>query len=115
MNWDPVNKARLILTSEYFFYYQKKTWGNISEDVKGAGELKILQGTHAYLKWTGDAKIPWGTQKIQWETSRGTSMGSLLEGCIIGDLVLNFCFKSVLYVNQALESNALYSSLGTRD
>ena len=23
-------------------------WGNISEDVKGAGELKIFQGTHVF-------------------------------------------------------------------
>ena len=75
VNRDPVNKARLILTSKYFFYL-KKTWGNILEDVKGAGELKILQGTHVFSQIYGgrentvvDPKNPVG--EVQGRLPRG--------------------------------------------
>ena len=75
VNRDPVNKARLILTSEYYFYL-KKTWGNISEDAKGAGELKILQGDHVFSQiyggrenTVGDPKNPLG--EVQGGLPRG--------------------------------------------
>ena len=68
--------------------------------MKGAGELKILQGNHVFSQMDGgrentkgDAKIPRGTLKIPRGRPVGTSMGSVLEGCINA-----FCWDSCIHL-----------------
>ena len=80
VNQDQVNKARLILTSEFFFIYLKKNVGNISEDMKGAGELKILQGTHVFSQIDGGRENTMGDSKNPPGTSKGDFHGVCSRG-----------------------------------
>ena len=41
-----------------------------------------IAGDPCFSQMDGDAKIPRGTQKIPPGTSRGTSTGSVVEGCL---------------------------------
>ena len=50
--------------------------------MKGAGEHKILQGTHVFLKWTGTRKYRGGLKKSRRGRPGGTSTGSVVEGCL---------------------------------
>ena len=55
-------------------------WGNISEDVKGAGELKIFQGTHVFSNGHGHENTA-GLKNSRGRRPGGTFTGSVLEGC----------------------------------
>ena len=48
--------------------------------MKGAGELKILQGTHVSSQMDGGRENTMGDSKNTRGMSRGTSTGSVLEG-----------------------------------
>ena len=50
----------------------------------------------------------------KWDSCKGIHCVFCIDN-LIGKIVLNFCFNSVLSDNQALESNALYCYLGNRE
>ena len=54
--------------------------GNISEDMKGARELKILQGTHVFSQIDEGRENAVGDSKNPPETSRGDFHGVCSRG-----------------------------------
>ena len=77
--------------------------------MKGVGELKILQGTHVFSQMDGGRENTVGDSKIPQGTSKGTSTGSVLEGCNFGSR-----FKAKHAQSQCLEEsqNCFESKIG---
>ena len=76
VNRDPVNKARLILTSEYFFYLLKKNVGEYFGRCERCGGTQNIAGDPCFfLNRRGTRKYRGGLKKSRGGRPGGTSRG----------------------------------------